>query len=159
MNGSPTEETKKSLKPVGAITRNVTIPRRCSYKLTISQRSSIPPPTPTLSPSPFSTIRFLLFVRLPYLRAFTRAFISAGIYHRAPFSFRPSSSRVRRIHHEVEKVHLGFGYGGGLLPQELQRETSTKHKFSKRRVMKTCAKTVHTNPGCIFFLGGGMDGL
>lgn len=50
-----------------------------SYKLTISQRSSV------LHPSLSFTIRFLLFVSLPYLSAFTRAFISTDIYHDFPF--------------------------------------------------------------------------
>lgn len=56
-------------------------PRHRSYKLTISQRSSI------LQPSLSSTIRFLLFVSLPYLFAFTQAFISTNIYQ--DFPFRP----------------------------------------------------------------------
>lgn len=53
-------------------------PRHRPYKLTISQRSSI------LQPSLSSTIRFLLFVSLPYLFAFTRAFISTDIHHDFP---------------------------------------------------------------------------
>lgn len=80
-------------------------PRHRSYKLTISQRSSI------LQPSLSSTIRFLLFVSLPYLLAFTRAFISTNIHHDfpfVPFLFRPSSSRVHSIHHELENVCLRF---------------------------------------------------
>lgn len=57
-------------------------PRHRSYKLTISQRSSIP------QPSLSSTIRFLLFVSLPYLFAFTPAFISTDIYHDFFFPLR-----------------------------------------------------------------------
>lgn len=53
--------------------------RHRSYKLTIPQRSSI------LQPARFSTIRFLLFVRIPYLCASTQAFISMDIYHHFPF--------------------------------------------------------------------------
>lgn len=122
-------------------------PRHCSYKLTISQRSSIP------QPSLSSTIRFLLFVSLPYLFAFTPAFISTDIYHDfflfVPFLFRPTSSRVHSIHHEFEEIRLRF-LRGSLLQVPVWTKPPEKWFWS-------CNKWEHSRYQCMQFQNAFLD--
>lgn len=119
-------------------------PRHRSYKLTISQRSSV------LQPSLSSTIRFLLFVSLPYLFAFTRAFISTDIYH----DFPPLSILIQPFI-LTSAQHSSWVWGGsfkipvwGLLLQVLPQTTSSSFRL-KLREMNTLTKTMRTNSKCM----------
>lgn len=76
-------------------------PHHQSYKLTISQRTSVLQPFLSLSLS--STIRFLLFVSLPYLSLLLRpssAWTYITMFPSFPFLLRLLSSQVHGIHHQ-----------------------------------------------------------